>query len=132
MKNKRGTILAENIIFIVLNLVFLAILILFIMKQGAGAVVLEQAYAKKIALLIDSAKPGMILKLNMQDAKKTAEKNGVDFNDIVKIVDGNIVKVKLSEKGGYEYSFFNNVDVSDDSVYPDGEFYIIAVGDYNG
>ncbi|GAJ02310.1 unnamed protein product [marine sediment metagenome] len=51
---KRGTILAENIIFITLNILFLVILILFIWKQGAGAIVLEQSYAKQIALLVDS------------------------------------------------------------------------------
>ena len=131
MKNKRGTILAETIIFISLNLIFLTILILFIMKQGSGAVVLEQAYAKQIALLIDSAQPGMTLKLNMQEGKKRAEKNGLDFGrkgEIVSIRD-NIVRVRLSEEGGYEYSFFNDVDVS---PYPAGEFYIIQIGDYNG
>ena len=42
-KNKRGNILVENIVFIILNLVFVAILILFIMRQGIGAVVLEQS-----------------------------------------------------------------------------------------
>ena len=105
--NKKGIILAENLVFIILNIVFLTILILFEVKQGSGAVVLEESYAKNIALLIDSAKPVMILKLNMEDAKKLAEKNDLDFSkkgEVVQI-NGNIVTVKLSEKGGYSYSF---------------------------
>ena len=130
MKNKRGTLLLENVIFIILNLAFLAILILFLFKQGSGAIVLEQSYAKNIALLIDSAKPITEMKLNMKEGIELAEKNGLSREDIVKI-NGNIVTVKLSEKGGYDYSFFNDVDVS---IYPDffpEKNYIIKINGYN-
>lgn len=123
---KRGTILVENIIFIVLNLVFLTILIIFIAKQGSGAIVLEQSYAKQIALLVDSAKPVMIIKLNMDKAQKLADKNEMDFKDVVKIND-NIVTVKLSDRGGYSYSFFNDVDVG--VPYPEGENYIFTISE---
>ena len=128
-KNKSGTILIENVIFIVLNILFLVILILFLYRQGNGAIVLEQSYAKNIALLIDSAKPITEMKLNMDDAFILAQKNGVKPEDIVKIT-GNIVTVKLSDKGGYEYSFFNNVDVT---TYPDispNKNYIIKINGY--
>ncbi|MBU0893855.1 MAG: hypothetical protein KKF48_04050 [Nanoarchaeota archaeon] len=128
-KNKKANILMENIIFIILNLFFLSILILFIFKQGSGAVMLEESYAKNIALLIDSSKPVMILKLNMEEARKLADKNEIDFKEIVKI-NGNVVSVKLSDKSGYSYDFFNNVDVS---IYPDGNFqdnYIIKINSY--
>jgi len=119
----------ENVIFIVLNILFITILILFISKQGSGAVVLEQSYAKNIALLIDSAKPVTEMKLNMKDAIDLAEKNGISREEIVRI-SGNIVLVKLSSSGGYEYSFFNDVDVT---VYPDiypEKNYIIKINGY--
>jgi len=128
-KNKKGTILIENVIFIVLNILFLVILILFLYRQGNGAVVLEQSYAKNIALLIDSAKPITEMKLNMDDAFTLAQKNGMKPEDIVKII-GNTVTVKLSDKGGYQYSFFNNVDVT---IYPDiypNKNYIIKINGY--
>jgi hypothetical protein len=124
--NKRGDILVGNIIFLMLNFIFLSILILFLMKQGSGAIVLEQAYAKQIALLIDSSKPVMELRLNMEDAKELAEKNKIDFSkkgNVVQI-NGNLVTVKLSESGGYSYSFFNDVEVG---AYPDGEYYIFTI-----
>lgn len=133
MKKKMGKrgedTLLENIIFIILNLVYLAALVFFLSKQGSGVIILEQSYAKNIALLIDSSKPVMEMRLNMEDAMKLAEKNGIAREDIVKI-DGNIVRVKLSEKGGYEYSFFNNVDVT---AYPDvspEKYYIIKINGY--
>ena len=115
----------ENIIFIILNLLFLTILILFLFKQGQGAVVLEQSYAKHIALVIDSAKPVMLIKINMDKGKELAEDNGVNFEEVVRI-NGNVVTVKLSEKGGYSYSFFNDVDVGE---YPEGEFYVFTINE---
>ncbi|MFC1710552.1 hypothetical protein ACFLZJ_00100 [Nanoarchaeota archaeon] len=128
--DKRGRLLIENIVFIILNLVFLTIIVLFILKQGSGAVVLEQTYAKQIALLIDSAQPGMTLKLDMEKARKTAERNGIDFEKGSVInINENVVTVKLSSKGHYSYTFFNDVDVR---AYPDydKDQYIFNVNRY--
>ena len=131
--NKRGELLVENIIFIVLNLVFLTILLLFVVKQGSGAIVLEQNYAKHIAMLIDAGQPEMTIKLEMKDARKLAEKNGLDFtlkNNVVKI-ENNIVTIKLSEKGGYSYSFFNDVSATAYVDPKDNDYYIIRINKYN-
>lgn len=126
--NNRGVILVENIVFIILNLIFLTILVLFIARQGEGAVILEESYAKEIALLIDSAKPGMVMQLDMEDAREVAEKNGIDFDKIVKR-EKNIITVKLTKDSGYSYSFFNDVDVS---VFPapKDDLYVIRINDY--
>jgi len=128
MKNKRGTILAETVLDIALNLIFLTLLVVFVLRQGGGAIVLEQSYAKQIALIIDSAKPGMIIKLNTEKIETIAKKNGIGIKDIVKIKD-NIVTIKISQGSGYSYSFFNDVDVS---VYPDIDNinYIIKINSY--
>ena len=106
-RGKKANILTENVIFLVLNLLFLSLLMVFLLRQGGGIIVLEQSYAKEIALIIDSARPGETLFLNMDDAMKKAEKIGeVEKNETVKI-NKNIVTVRLSEKSGYSYSFFN-------------------------
>ena len=124
---KRGQILVENIIFIVLNLIFLTILILFLYSKTGGEAILEEKYSKQIALLIDSAKQGMIIQLNMEDAIEKAEENDWDKDKMVSI-NGNTVTVKLREKGGNFYSFFNDISVS---TFPDKEEYIFLIGDYN-
>ena len=127
---KRGTILAENIIFIMLNLVFLTILFLFLFSKTGDAAALEEKYAKQIALIIDSAKPGMEISLNMKDAVKKTEKENWEGRKIVSIQD-NIVTVKLREKGGYSYSFFNNVDFDLLYCYLDDEGNcVLNVGGY--
>lgn len=131
MVNKRGEILTENIIFIILNLIFFTILIFFIISRTGSAALLEEEYAKQIALMIDAAKPGMIFHLNAEELIDKAEKEGFS-RDIIS-VGKNIVTVKLRSKGGYSYSFFNDVDVSvfqDTSSRPIKE-YIIRVNEYN-
>ena len=76
---KRGNILTENIIFIILNLVFVVILVLFIFSRMSGEGVLEEKYAKQIALIVDGAKPVMEIHLNMQDAVEKAKSNGIQI-----------------------------------------------------
>lgn len=114
-KNKRGDLLIGDVIFIILNLIFLTILIVFVISRANDASKLEEQYAKQIALIIDSArpeKPGMIIHLNMEDAVKKAIDENQNLAKLVTI-NGNLVIVKLKEDGdGYSYSFFNDVDAN--------------------
>ncbi len=125
--NKSGELLIGNVVFILLNLLFLTVLVIFLLKQGNGAGTLEQIYAKQIALVIDSAKPVMIIKMDMEKGMKIAEKNGVDFSEAVRIT-GNTVFVKLTEKGGYSYSFFNDINAV---AYQDVEpgMYVLTINE---
>ena len=127
--NKKANILTENLIFIILNLVFLAILILFLFSKMANGAVLEEKYAKQIALLVDSADPGMTIGLNMTDALEIAESKGLDQRNIVKIQD-NLVTVQLTDKG-YSYSFFNDVEASEnfDTKTNSGYYFVITKND---
>ena len=109
MKNKKGNILLENIIFITLNVLFIIILATFLFTKTGSAAVLEEKYSKEIALIIDSAEKDMVVFIEMEDAIKRAKKENFPVEEIVTLRD-NIVTVKLSEKGGYSYSFFNDID----------------------
>lgn len=127
---KRGQILIENIIFIVLNLIFLTILILFISSKTGSESLLEEKYSKQIALMIDSTKPGMIIHLNMEDAIEKAEDNNWAKNKIV-LISGNTVSVKLREKGGNSYSFFNDVNVIAKFDTDKKNEYFFIINNYN-
>lgn len=123
----RGNILVENVIFIILNLLFFTILILFLFSKVENAAVLEEKYAKQIALMIDSARPGTEIHFNVKQILDDAK----DEKWTGKIIDinKNIVIVRLREKGGYPYSFFNDVDVT---AYPDttnNEEYVIIINE---
>ncbi|MBI4116391.1 hypothetical protein HY449_01465 [Candidatus Pacearchaeota archaeon] len=131
MIGKRGNLLAENIIFIVLNLVFLTILIVFVVSKSQSPAMMEEEMAKQIALLIDSAKPVTTIKINVEDALSKAENN--NYNQDIIFRQKNIVTVKLRDKGGYSYSFFNDADVS---IFPDTseseiKNYVITINNYN-
>lgn len=129
MENKRGSILVENIIFIILNLVFLGIIIVFILNQGSGITQMEESYAKQIALIFDSAKPGMSIFLNFGDGIAKVKTNfGENYlkgdlfkNQIVRL-NGNTVTVRLKEgnRQGYSYSFFNDINLSKVGYYING------------
>jgi len=127
MRKKKGEMLMENLIFIILNLVFLGILVLFLINQGNGAIFLERSSAKQISLLIDASSLNSLLKLDFEKPMKAAEKNGVDIGDIVKIDnEKNLVTISLKEKSSYSYHFFNDVKVES---YPDGIYYIFTIED---
>lgn len=130
IKDKRGSdILQQYVIFILLNLVFISVLLTFLYNKSSGASVLEESYAKNIALLIDASVPGMEIKLNMDEAFDLAEKKGILRDSIVKI-ENNSVTIKLSQKSGYTYSFFNDVDVTAYAdIYPNKN-YIFKINGY--
>jgi len=90
--------------------------------------VLEEKYAKEIAMIIDSAKPMMMIELDMQDA---IDKKDGGFNpDEIVSINKNVVNVNLREGGkGYPYSFFNDVEIA--KPYFNGNKLVLIVDKYN-
>lgn len=131
IKGKRGELLVQNVVFIILNIMFLSIIVLFLIKQSSGAVFLEDSYSKQIALMIDASKPGTKIYFNMEKAMKVSKSNGIEFKNVVSL-DGNFVRVQLSDKSGKEYSFFNDVEVNlfpqeDDETQEYTGMYVLVV-----
>jgi len=125
--NKNAEILTENLIFILLNLVFFAILAVFIFIKADDPALMEEAYAKKIALVLDAARPGMEISLDMQKAIDKADK---DYAGKIVEITGNLVTVKLRQKGGYSYSFFNNITFYPVFYYSSNKPYSFIVESY--
>ena len=112
-RNKKAEILTEQVIFIILNIAFFAILLSFIYIQGDSVHWAEEDTAKQIALLIDAARPGTEIKVNVEDFIKKAGKKGVNEQQAIFIdKEKNIVRVKGDVDSFYEYIFFNDVKVS--------------------
>lgn len=120
--NNRGELLVSNVVFIILNVVFLGILVVFITISGSSVHAMEEAYAKKIALVLDSATPGMEIFIDLSEAMEE-DWTKEHYLDVVRIEE-NIVSVKLSEETSYSYAFFNDVGVSFD-VHPEGKLYLV-------
>lgn len=121
---KRAEILQENVVFIVLNVAFFSILILFIYSQGSSVHLKEEETAKQIALLIDASKPRTHMEINIADFLKKLDKNGISKEKSIEIDNiKNLVIVRGSKDSFYEYSYFNDVDVE----YNFKENYLILV-----
>jgi len=126
--NKKAGILHENVIFIILNVVFFSVMFLFIYLQGSSVHVIEEETAKQVALLIDASKPGTEIEVNLADFFEKAEKKGISREKSVEIdSDRNLVIVRGSEDSFYEYSFFNDVDVGYE-IKEKNDFLILVMG----
>jgi hypothetical protein len=122
MRQKKANILTENLVFIIITLLFIATLFGFVSKSSSKLGLVEEAYAKKIALVLDSARPGTTIIL---DVGELLEKKDVDIaNENVVVVNGNTVTVQLTKDSGHSYSFFTNVDV-EINTYEDTSLHII-------
>lgn len=109
---KADTIVLETTIFIVLNILFIVLLLIFVYSSGKGAFVYEEVYAKQIALLIDNAKPNMTIGMDIEKLVKIAESNGKAIDKIVSIDEKeNKVIVSLSNKGGHSFQYFSDYDI---------------------
>lgn len=104
--NRKADILMSNVVFIILVILFFSVLLAFIVRQSSQAYIIEEQTAKKIALIIDASEKGTQVILNVEEVINRNELTGNPINIV-----GNMVYVKLTEKTGYRYSFFNNAQI---------------------
>lgn len=102
----------EKIIFLILNLAFFVIMLLFVNSSGNREFVYEQIYAKEIALIIDNAKPEMAMLLDVSKLVELAKDNDKDVNEIIKLdKENNRVFISLRGTRGYSYKYFSDADI---------------------
>lgn len=125
---KRGALLVGTVVFLLFTLAFLSVLSVFVIRQSSSTAGFEESYAKQIALLLDAARPGMELTLDMGDAKDASgEWFREHYIDAVTI-ENNLVRVQLSDDSSYSYSFFSDVSVGVD-MFPEGKL-VMVVGSH--
>jgi hypothetical protein len=111
--NKKAELLPETVIFIILNVLFFGLMIGFVYLQSSSVHINEEETAKRIALIIGSAKPGTELEINLKDFFDKAEKEGIAKEVSIEIDNNkNIVLARGSKKSFYEYSFFNDFNIT--------------------
>jgi hypothetical protein len=115
--NKKGADLAfPIIIFLVLNIIFFTTMMLFVQRVSSNALIYEEAYSKKIGLLLNRAEPEMNLTIDVTDLVDVALKNGIEKNKIGSIIKINteegIVFVKAKKEGGFNFPYFSNISLN--------------------
>jgi len=112
--SKKANIISETVIFLVLNALFFGMLFLFLADVGKGNDFVENVYSKKIALTIDSLKPGTEITLYLNELFDYAEKN--NFYDPILTMDylNHKVNVRVSRGPGHNYGYI--IDLKDASI----------------
>jgi hypothetical protein len=110
---KRGeeSLTVPQIMFLVLNILFVSLIMIFVFRAASGATIHEQVYAKQIALLLDNAFPGMEIELDFENGFKIAEKNRKTGGLVSVQSTQGIVEVRISSTGGYRQRFFTDYSV---------------------
>lgn len=118
MDKKATGFFAGTIMFLILNIVFFAALLLFIARAGTGADIVEETYSKQIALVIDNMKPGIEISMPLTDLYKKARANNIE-NPLIIDTSTNRVIVRVAAGAGYEHYYFTklnseNIVINDD------------------
>jgi hypothetical protein len=112
MKGKKAQdFLTGTIMFIIINVIFFAILFLAVSGISEGSMLTGQVYAKQIGLIIEDMKPGMVVKLDINRLLSVAEKNNYGSGNqqvILPFEDGK-VSIKVSDKKEYSFSTFSSL-----------------------
>jgi len=112
-----GEILTNNLIYIILFLVFFMLMFYFVVGFQDGASVWEEFYAKEIVKVINEAEPGTEIYLDVTGLTKIAFKNGKSRNEIIYFNNvQNQVIVSLTSKSGTSFNFFNDVDLIEPEI----------------
>lgn len=100
----------DIIIYFILLAVIIGTTFLYVSQSGSGAQRLEDIYAKEIALLVDSSKPGSEIYLDVTEATKMAARDKLPVESLFSFEDNN-VNVRLRNGFGVSYPYFSNVDL---------------------
>lgn len=108
MKNKKAEEQPayEEIIFLILNLVFFGLLLFFVIRTASGDAVTEERYAKAIALAIDNMQPATEMRISLNKLIERADKNKISNDPVNVILNDNVVLVKISRGGGYSFKYY--------------------------
>ena len=109
---KAEEVLYPVVIFVILNLIFFSLLMVFVTNSSNGSLVYEQAYAKQIALLIDKAEDSTTISINFEKGIEIAKKNKITSTENLVQIRNSEVIVKLSDSGGYSIKYFSDNDVT--------------------
>ena len=119
-KKAEATELWGIITYLLFIAVFLSIMYYYVASYKNGAAVWEDFYAKEISKVLNSAKPGDQISLDVDMAGNIARKNKI-FDSKINFNFDNVKKevcVKLNSGRKSCYSYFNDVEVIGWTVDP--------------
>ena len=121
-KAETGDIVMDNIIYLILLILFFVGMLAFVNSKMNGAPLFEDYYAKEIVKIIENSSPGDEIVIDVHKATEIAKKNKIANEEIFSFDNfKNEVCVKLSPGRASCYSYFNDVSVG---ITPPGNKWI--------
>jgi len=112
--DKKGTnIIWDNAVYLILAILFFSMALYFLRNHLFQASFYENYYSKEISKVVDLAKPGDEIILDVQKATEIAQKQDLgSYSEIFQFDNiNNEICVKLSTGRKKCYVYFNDVDV---------------------
>ena len=112
--NKKGSnTIWDNAIYVILAIIFFSMVLYFLRNHMFQASFYENYYSKEISKVVNLAKPGDEITLDIQKATEIAQKQSLRSNSEIFQFDNvnNEICVKLSAGRKKCYVYFNDVDV---------------------
>lgn len=115
MDKKGSNTIWDNAIYVILAIIFFSMVLYFLRNHMFQASFYENYYSKEISKVVNLAKPGDEITLDVQKATEIAQKQSLgSFSEIFQFDNvNNGVCVKLSTGRKKCYSYFNDVDIKD-------------------
>jgi hypothetical protein len=116
-KAQENKLMFNNTVFLLMVIAFLIIMSAFVYSKTSSAPFWGEFYAKEISKVINYAKPGDVVTLNINKGAAIALKNHIPENEMFFF--NNLKKevcVKLDSSNRYCYSYFNNVDIIEQRI----------------
>ena len=111
--DKHGNLFGLNeVLFIIINLMFFGLFLFWVVNSSSGTFVLEQFYAKQIALLVDSSEPNTVVGLDITDYYEIVEEEKFNLENRFVVGDGKVT-VRLTDAQSYSYPCFSDLKSSD-------------------
>jgi len=111
MNKRADNPVMENIVRVIIVILFILGAYFYIGWRSSDASIAEEIHAKQIALMIDKAKPGTEISLDILELYEIARKNKAVEKIIVIDNDSNRVSVNLAPGGGHDSYYFSDSDI---------------------
>ena len=113
-----GDILLDHVVYIFIVGVFFFIMLWYVLAQQSGGAFFEDYYAKEISKVVNLAKPGDEVTLDVHEGTVIARDNLVPtFSEMFVFNNAkNEICVKLTKGRKSCYNYYNNVDIVDVNI----------------
>lgn len=109
--NRGVSLIMENLLYLIIIVVVIGVFLVGIGRVSGNSLIVEQGNSKKIALLIDKAKPGTTIELDISSLIEKAKNEKYSGTLIAIDNEKNVVSVHVTAGKGYSVNYFSDSEI---------------------